>query len=117
MQTLLCQNGVIYPQGANRLAVECKGATATRLMALPGIAVHQQGDTEWTLIFDLAIFDAVAAIVRPKRRRLLSEEQKAANVERLKGYFFKKFHAARSLRNDERHIRTGQGGRLVGDGL
>jgi hypothetical protein len=88
MMTLPCQNGDIYPHGADRLAVECKTKTAHKLMAMSGITVHQQGDTEWTLLFDVAMFDAVAAIVKPRRRRRLSEEQKAANVERLKDHRF-----------------------------
>jgi hypothetical protein len=40
-------------------------------------------------LFDLAIFDAVAAILKPKKRRLLAEDQKVANVERLKAFRFK----------------------------
>lgn len=89
MQTMPCQNGVIYPYGVNRLAVECKTATARRLTGLPNIIVHQQGDTDWTLLFDLAMFEAVAKIVKPRKRRRLSKEQKAANVEKLKVFQFK----------------------------
>jgi hypothetical protein len=62
-------------------------ALAGRLAA--GITVHQHGDIKRTLLFDLAMFDAVAAIVKPRRRRKLSKEQKAANVERLKNCRFK----------------------------
>jgi len=89
MMTLPCENGVIYPQGTNRLAVECKTSTAGKLLTLQGITVHQKGDREWTLLFDVAMFDAVAAIVKPKKRRLLSQEQKAGNAERLRGFAFK----------------------------
>jgi hypothetical protein len=78
MQTLLCQNGIIYTHGANRLAVECKTATAKRLAALPGVTRHQQGDTEWTLLFNLAAFDAVAAIVKPRKRRKWSDDKRQA---------------------------------------
>ena len=115
MQTLLCRNGVIYPHGANRLAVECKGATASRLMTLRGITVHQQGDTDWTLTFDPAAFDAVAAIVKPRKRRLQSEEQKVACAARLNPFRYKKRpqSAAHSPKNDERHIRAVQDGWLV----
>ena len=90
MMTLLCENGLIYPHGANRLAVECKGVTGKKLLAMSGITVHQQGDTEWTLLFDLAMADQVFDILKPRKRRTLSEEQKAANVERLKKHRFKK---------------------------
>jgi len=78
MQTLPCRNGLIYAHAANRLAVECKTGTARKLMAVPGVTVHQQGDTECTLLFDLAIFDAVAAIVKPRRRRKWSDEKRQA---------------------------------------
>ena len=89
MMTLCCMNGVIYPHGSTLLAVECKGTTAKRLMDLPGVTVHQQGDMEWTLLFDVAIFEAVAAIVKPRKRRRLTEDQRAGNVERLKAFRFK----------------------------
>jgi hypothetical protein len=88
MMTLPCENGVIYPHGANRLAVECKTKTANKLMAIPTITVHQHGDTEWTLLFDLEMADLVFGIVKPRKRRRLSEEQKAANAERLKHHWF-----------------------------
>src|SRR5262249_10805673 len=79
-----------YPHGANRLAVECKGVTAKKLLALPGITVHQRGNTDWTLLFDVALAERVFAILKPRKRRKLSGEQKAANAERLKDHRFKK---------------------------
>ena len=69
--------------------MECKGVTAKKLLTFPGITVHQQGNTDWTLLFDLALADQVFAIVKPRKRRKLSEEQKAANAERLKDHRFK----------------------------
>jgi hypothetical protein len=88
MMMLPCENGVIYPHGANRLAVECKTKTAHKLMAISAITVQQHGDTECTLLFNLAMADQVFGIVKPRKRRKLSEEQKAANVERLKDHQF-----------------------------
>ena len=99
MQTILCARGVIiYPHGDNVLAVECDyhGGIARRIAAIPGVRVHQQGgnldprsfDGETTFLFDVSLFGQVAEIVKPRRKRRLSEEQKAAAVERLAGYRF-----------------------------
>ena len=48
------------------------------LEEIPGVKVHQRGDSderddfEWTLLFSLQLFDEVAKIVRPRKRRKLS---------------------------------------------
>lgn len=85
MMTIPCQNGLIYPHGLNLLAVECLGQTARKLVAIPGLTVHQRGDTEWTLLFDVGLFDLVAAVVKPRKRRKWSEEQRQA----MAGHLFK----------------------------
>jgi len=90
MQTLPCQNGLIYPYGQDRLAIECKAPTAKKLLALPGLHLNQDGETERTLVFDVTTFDAVAEIVKPRRRRILTEQQKVAHAERIRAYRFQK---------------------------
>ena len=84
MRTLLCRRGVIYPFGGDRLAVEVDGRReiARRLAAIPGVELWQNGDREKTLVFPLSLFDAVAALVKPKRRPRLSPEQRAARAAR-----------------------------------
>jgi hypothetical protein len=74
-----CKFGTIYPFGGNRLAVDCDYCprVCKQLVALPGLTLHQHGDHEQTFTFDVADFDAVAAIVRPRRRRQLSPEHNA----------------------------------------
>src|SRR5262249_11392925 len=42
-----------------------------------GVTCAQNGGNEKTLVFDVALFDQVAAVVQPRRRRRLTEEQKA----------------------------------------
>lgn len=93
---LLCRHGVIYPYGTSRLAAELDGhpCLARRLAALPGVSVIQDGDRERTFLFGLQQFDAVAAIIRPRRRRRLPPEQHAACRERLARFQFR--HARQS---------------------
>jgi hypothetical protein len=68
----------IYPYGHDTLALECDYAycTAKKVAAIPGVRLWQDGDREKTFLFDVALFDQVVAIVKPRRRRHLSEERK-----------------------------------------
>jgi hypothetical protein len=45
------------------------GFTLSTTSAIPGMTVHQHGETEWTLLFDLGLADAAFSIVKPRRRR------------------------------------------------
>jgi hypothetical protein len=76
---------VVHPWGGGRLAVEVDGrpGLAKQLAAIPGLKLWQDGDGEKTFLFDVALFDAVAAVVRPRRRRRLPEGQRRACVQRL----------------------------------
>jgi hypothetical protein len=82
MMQLLCERGVIYPYGGDRLAVEIdsRPQTAKAVGAIPGVVLYQDGSTEKTFLFPLSLFDQVAGIVRPRKRRRLSDEQRAAFV-------------------------------------
>ena len=75
----------IYPFGADRLAVEVDGrpGLVKRLLAIPGVELWQDGDGETTFRFDVARFEAVAAVVRPRKRRRLPEGQRRACARRL----------------------------------
>jgi hypothetical protein len=88
MQTLLCQKGVIYPQGGEILAVEIDGRpiTAKLVAAISGVTLWQDGDHEKTFLLPVDLFDQVAEVVKPRKRRRLSEEQKTRCVERLAKY-------------------------------
>ncbi len=87
MMQLPCRGrGVcIYPHGGNRLGVEvdARPSLVKRLAALPGLQRWQDGDRATTFLFDLARFEAVAAVVRPRKRRRLREGQRRACSERL----------------------------------
>jgi hypothetical protein len=79
-----CRGGItIYPVGGNDLAVECDyhRYLARRLAAIPGVVCTQDGDEEKTFRFPVDLFDQVAAIVEPKRRRVLTEDQKTRLAE------------------------------------
>src|SRR6516162_1536222 len=77
MMTIPCRLGVIYPHGGEHLAVEIdhRPITAKKVAAIPGVIIYQHGDHEKTFLFPVALFDQVAAIVRPRRKRHLSEKQ------------------------------------------
>jgi hypothetical protein len=95
MMQLPCERGTLYPHGGNLLAVEVDNhaPTARKVAALPDVHVHQGDDGKpagdprkgWggdmTFVFPLALFERVAALLRPRRRRRLSEEQKVRLAE------------------------------------
>ena len=90
LRTILCQHGEIIPWGNSTLAaVTAKaGTVARRLKALPNIEVWQDGSDGVTVLFDAADFDQIADIMRPRRRRHLTPEARAAAGERLRKYQF-----------------------------
>ena len=57
-----------------------------RLKRLDCCREHQLGDTEGAFLFDLADLDQVAAVMKPRRRRQMTDAQRTAAVERLKTY-------------------------------
>jgi hypothetical protein len=78
---LPCRRGVtIYPYGGDRLAVEVDRHrhVAKQLREIAGVTLYQDGDGEKTFLFDVGLFDAVAAVVKPKPRRKATEKQRAA---------------------------------------
>jgi hypothetical protein len=80
-----CRGGItIYPVGGDDLAVECDyhRYLAKRLAAIPGVVCTQDGDHEKTFRFAAELFDQVAAVVQPHRRRQLTEARRQALRER-----------------------------------
>ena len=72
------RGGNIYPQGGDLLAVEVEGRRflRKRLAALPGVTLKQDGDDFQCWTFPADQFEAVAEIVQPYRRRVLTEYQR-----------------------------------------
>jgi hypothetical protein len=88
--TVPCQRGVIYPCGGDLLAVEVDyhPSVAKQLAALPGVGCVQDGDQEKTFTFPSAKFDAVAAVVKPRKRKQVSVEERARLVDMGKQHRF-----------------------------
>ena len=80
--------GDVFPWGAGKLAVAThrRGRIAKRLAELAGLEVVQDGDDGITLTFHPDLLETVAAIVRLRRRRRLSAQQRAICTERLRKY-------------------------------
>src|SRR5262245_31382789 len=92
MQIPCAGKGVmIYPHGENLLAVQCdhRPSIAKRLAEL-GLRLAQDGDAEKTFVIPVERFEEVAAIVKPRRRRLLTEEQRAMLAIIRKPFLFQK---------------------------
>jgi hypothetical protein len=87
---VLCQHGHIYPHGELLLgaATNNRGQKANSLAALPCVRVVQDGDDGINVVFDASDFAKVAAIMKPRRKRQLTPEQKAERVARLQKYQF-----------------------------
>lgn len=81
MMTVRCRYGEIYPHGETTLAVDVEGhgKIAAQLAALASVTFHRPN----TFLFDAADFDKVAAIVKPRRRRQLTQEQRERQAENL----------------------------------
>ena len=84
-----CQNGHIFPWGGSTVAActNTRGRVATKLKKTASCKVAQDGDDGVTVLFDVEDFEAVAEIMKPRKRRRLSEEQKQKAVERLRPYW------------------------------
>lgn len=60
----------IYFHGKGTLGFSGCGAKLRReLLAVPGVRKHQTGDVEFSVLFPISAFAAVAAIVKPYRKR------------------------------------------------
>ena len=88
---------VIYPHGDGLLAVQCdcRPFVAKQLLAL-GLRLIQDGDHEKTFVFLLVQFEEVAAIVQPRRRRVISDERKAALAAMGQPFLFPKARHSRA---------------------
>lgn len=77
-----CLHGHVFPFGPGLLgaSTDRRGGIAWRLAALPGCRVHQDGDDGLTVVFPEAMFEAVASILKPRRRRRWSEAERAKRL-------------------------------------
>lgn len=90
--TIPCLYGEIYPHGPDRLgfASKSRGPIANAVAALPSAEIAQCGDDGMNITFPVSLFKRVTAIVKPRRKRRLSPEQRErlvaigrANLQRI----------------------------------
>jgi hypothetical protein len=67
---IICKKGLIYPHGGTRLqAYTDQPRTRARLKALSCVTLHQDGDFETTVTFDVKNFGEVVAVMKPRKKR------------------------------------------------
>lgn len=90
MMEIVCRKGIIYLHSESHLALECKTYTAKEILSkVKNIRTHQQGDSEWTLLFLIEDFGKIAEVVKPRKKRILTDLQKTQAIERLKKWQYK----------------------------
>jgi len=100
-QVIPCRNGQIYPYSDKLLAVHVNGYAARRRLAdIAGLSQHNWSDDgEAIFIFPLDLFEKVAEIVKPRRKRKLSESHRKALLESSRDNRFKHKSAVLNTRN------------------
>jgi hypothetical protein len=85
-----CMNGHIFPWGGEMLGASTHrpGRVVATLAKLSFVQVVQDGSDGANVAFPVTEFEAVAAIMKPRRRRRLSPEQIARQTERLRKFQF-----------------------------
>lgn len=93
------RRGTLYMQKENACALEVTGHTYQNMRKdNPFLFEKIRSASEGcTLLVKEPELDSVVALIRPRRRRVLSPEQRAKNIERLKKY------AYRPARRDKPH--------------
>lgn len=78
MMIIPCRYGEIYPDGGDFLRVDIDGHNriAARVAELQYCELVQDGDIEQTIRFPVTKFEQVAEIVRPYRRRQISDKER-----------------------------------------
>jgi len=87
-QIIKCKNGHIYAHSGNLLGFASdkpirKNSVSGKVADLPFITVTQDGSDGANLLFDEIHLDTVAALVKPRMRRFLTEEQKSSRSANL----------------------------------
>lgn len=87
-----CKYGYIYPYSSTHLgfASATSGGIANKVAKLECTQVIADGDDGKNIIFHINDCKEVFKLVKPKTKRVLSKEQREANIKRLAKYSFKK---------------------------
>lgn len=76
--------GKIYPWSNDLLAVYTTSAKIGKRLERMGFQVRQRGEYEMVLVFHPEMFELVAGIIQARKKRTLSETQRASLLARLK---------------------------------
>jgi hypothetical protein len=72
-----CRSGFISVHGPETLAAWTDSRPMiARLVAIPGVRVHQRGDHEVRVLFGPETLDAVADLLRARKRRQVSDAER-----------------------------------------
>lgn len=82
--------GCVYVHGEDYAGVEIETRRwkARQLMEEAGFSPHLQADDVYTYLIPWSDLDKVIHLIRPRKRRQLSEEEKKQRVERLREFQF-----------------------------
>jgi len=85
LQVIDCQRGHIYPHSTELLGVATngRGPTAKAIARMPGVTVVQDGDDGINAVFPVELFPKVAKLIKPRRKRQLTAEQRQLATQRL----------------------------------
>lgn len=84
-----CKYGHIYVHGTDTLgAYTDRRLIVSRLIALPGVKVHQRGDSECSVTFQPEHLENVAQLLQARRRRQVpeAERQRLAQMSATHGF-------------------------------
>ena len=89
LEQIPCKYGHIYPHGGTTLGAWSDRPSRRRLLReLACCTVHVEGDHEINVLFDVKDFESVARILKPRRRRRLSDTQLRKCSQRLSVHRF-----------------------------
>src|SRR5262249_1255264 len=84
-----CAYGHIYPHGPNALgAWPGRRMMVSKLISIPGVRIRQRGDAEVTVVFPPDLLDTVCDVLKARRRRRTSDQQREVIKARLAPYQF-----------------------------
>lgn len=92
LMVIPCRNGHISPWGGFNLVASTNhlGPVANALKRLPFTTMIREGDDGCDVLFDIQHVDAVLQVMKPRKRRRLSPEERAKRTKRLHEYWANK---------------------------
>jgi hypothetical protein len=90
------RSGSVSPYGGDLLIASTRSTVTTKRIidAVPGAIVNQDADDGQNLLFDVKHFATVAGILKLRKKRVMTAEQREKATERLRGTRFTRKPAA-----------------------